>query len=1012
MGNVFEKESCSDEHTSDLSTEHSFILKRLSSTYFDEQELSSAYPTLPAFESTVIELLGSARNINARPVVTDKMLFRVFASQYAKSTARLDIKDSLDKYLESDAAFKAHESINKVKLRLLLRVQIAYHRHANKLKQDMEYDSSHPDTMRASKYLFSIPSSSATTHGVKNSIAHVETQPIVSSTDLLLSTSITLSMSILAGLKGSPMYFTSFQFICMNMLSMLSSTIPQLVPFPSQSEQTISKADILLEPLLTWPNNLPSHATLSESCSSVTITSDEHDTTHLFIEPNTKVCFLSIAIGGNQTSYKLLFGLFKKLSSTLALSSDQYTPVAVLNQKGEYILQNSCLYTSRSVKPGDILCIEVNLFENWCEISNVGIEKSLYRFTLTSLTGGVEKLVCGLQVIGTQFIRIIPHNRVAMNKILTIKHECANGHEMTACRTIHDTSYSVAAHVNCDACSRRSIHVDSLPFHHCGICHHDLCAACVLKNIPNSSISITTSLKSTSLLDTSDMTSPFKPDSMQWTALDLIIEACRSILSDSTLSESNSDLLEWALSLLFVIAVLRHSLGGVLECTGIIQEKGIGLKLETSAFLAYLTGNANVLETAPVSVESVQISTISNIMKSLNHLSSFGYFSLRTKEELQMITSMLEQGLVLCEKATNIHNCDVIYSSALGIIKNCFSIIFTQLSPYSAQLQEFKSSSAYMSILNILNHVISSTTLSNYTALSKTAIQLKALFIEQLCSSLDERIGTMLSLLRKLESSEINTSELSLLSILLNDLDAVKLQVLVVFQVSKYGHSSVLCTLSTVYAELFILSVNMFMKDLALHNTQYSNVCIATYSALEILTLFIVHYICTILHGKNTENTEIMQQEAITVFFSTLELIISKSSEIIENIMQISNNNQIIRLALTSNHVCNLVPFALYACAIILKQFSQYVNSNVISTFFNLLLEFSIIIKKCTKYLQLDSELSDLLTQTCGANMLVRQDSPTQSMSWSRELSNPELGIYFEFVNKLIIHFVYLYRHP
>jgi hypothetical protein len=255
---------------------------RLHDTLYVPAYLASVYDLLPAYEGTIIGNTCNAEPVSKadhKPEISDDLLFRVFAPNHSKPRTIVDIEHIVNQHLKTDISLNTIESSIKMKERFILKLIVAHTR----LRMSSDVESSKcNDTHLMNLEITNLDAFyERIFHHTKGQ--GLTTEPI-STTDILLAMSITMSTSLLSGLRGTPMFSVSFKSISMNLVSMLSTLIPQLTPFPVRGA-TVPKR--LFQIIRKWANDtlsLSSSIKLSDDKTCAHIES-QSQTSPFFIQP-------------------------------------------------------------------------------------------------------------------------------------------------------------------------------------------------------------------------------------------------------------------------------------------------------------------------------------------------------------------------------------------------------------------------------------------------------------------------------------------------------------------------------------------------------------------------------------------------------------------------------------------------------------------------------------------------------------------------------------------------------
>lgn len=145
----------------------------------------------------------------------------------------------------------------------------------------------------------------------------------------------------------------------------------------------------------------------------------------------------------------------------------------------------------RKFKLGDIITLQCNLNEGWCDII-INFTEFKHRFNIPP--GSPDEYRFGATFANDHKLKIVPYSLSVLQSSRTVL--CAGNHVMTKLRGLpelyaqrHRNSSNIV--VDCNVCFRSGIQSDYCSFHHCPLCSYDLCFVCSLppSNAPSPSSS-------------------------------------------------------------------------------------------------------------------------------------------------------------------------------------------------------------------------------------------------------------------------------------------------------------------------------------------------------------------------------------------------------------------------------------------------------------------------------------------------------------------------------------------
>jgi hypothetical protein len=153
----------------------------------------------------------------------------------------------------------------------------------------------------------------------------------------------------------------------------------------------------------------------------------------------------------------------------------------------------------RKFATGDLITVIADFDEGWFEM-RVNLEEFKHRFNIPGK--GHDNYYIGATVANDHKLLILPFPvdditafyeaskrrcsaQAAVSTTATVS--CAENHkDLECCIRNFPTTYlqryngSAGITVSCDVCSRKSIHLDRMPYYHCHLCSYDVCFACSL----------------------------------------------------------------------------------------------------------------------------------------------------------------------------------------------------------------------------------------------------------------------------------------------------------------------------------------------------------------------------------------------------------------------------------------------------------------------------------------------------------------------------------------------------
>ena len=472
--------------------------------------------------------------------------------------------------------------------------------------------------------------------------------------------------------------------------------------------------------------------------------------------PVSPVSSLAFSLAGNNNDLEISVGVFQQTGTT-------FQPLFSLNSlpSGAQFFGSRKMRTCRSLRPGDTVIVTVNAIEGWSEISLAGEGGSRCRHNLE-----LNNVYLGAQLRCTQTLKILPHSEQGFTTLLESQHLCLSSHDMRLCHSLSDTKYSSSSIVNCDGCPRRSIHKDALPFLHCALCHYDLCATCCL---------LTKGMEDYPECTPSPYECPtvsplaIHRGSPQWSAIDKITQACCRVLDES---HHETDTYQNALSLLFVCAVLRSSLGDMLDCVNRIQRQNLLLSPEVAPILAFLTGSESKCASA--------LETATKIMSSLSALHTS--FNVSNIDELRLLISIVSGeikylvGIANGAEDSEFDCRDHILAAALDMLSAYF-VRMGNIADLSVDLiEEFRESSIVTTLMSDIKSMVEIPSKPPRDQKSaNSGVQLYLSMLNTLSSPVVERMNLTLNMLERLTAGLATPLESSILYAMLNDITYTKL---------------------------------------------------------------------------------------------------------------------------------------------------------------------------------------------------------------------------------------------
>ena len=567
-------------------------------------------------------------------------------------------------------------------------------------------------------------------------------------TELLLATSITLSMSIMEGLRGTPMYMAAFRSLSSQLISVLGTAVSGLPPLHNAAASPHTQA------IKTWDSDLSMGCSISiiEDGTVAQIGGPESKKRFVMARPSSPAASLAVSLAGNNSDLELSFGLFER-------TGDSFQPLFCLNSlsSGAQFHNSRKLRSCRSLRPGDIVVITVNSTEGWGSISLLGEGGSRLRQSVEA-----RDVFVGVKMRCTQTLKIVPHLEESITAVSESQCLCRASHEMRLCHSISDTNYSSSSVVNCDGCPRRGIHRDALPFHHCGLCHYDQCATCaLLSKKPEEHLEGDEALTGRSV-----PAFGIHEGSPQWLAIDQVTRACTTILDEPGLDLFT---LQKALSLQVTCAVMRFSLSDMLECIDRMQRLEIQLVPEVAPILTYLTSSA-------MTHDSSLLETVARILRALSGLHTC--FRVSRKEDLDSLASIVSNGIRYFTGISDVTDCstsefqfrDQLLGAALDMITRHFARIEGIADLPIDTLDAFRESSLVRSLMtNVRSMMAIRCLLPGEHSSADAGIRMLISTMNSLSSPVAERRSLISDLLEKHGAGAATPLEATLLQASLKD---------------------------------------------------------------------------------------------------------------------------------------------------------------------------------------------------------------------------------------------------
>jgi hypothetical protein len=579
---------------------------------------------------------------------------------------------------------------------------------------------------------------------------------------------------------------------------------------------------------------------------------------------------------------------------------------------------------------------------------------------------------------------------------------------MTRCRTIADSGYSRHASVNCDCCRRSGIHNDPNCFQHCYTCNHDLCASCYLNacdstegDVPDATV-----LE----LSTFECEATFRPGTPAWLALDQIVCAAKDIIDDPLCLETDLSLAEWAVSLIFVVAVLRQSLSDILVVVDVIRSMRLPLKPEVHPFLTYLTGPLEL--SVKGCSDEVIVQTLCCIVNAVSCLDA--YFPVTNITELRALDKILSQGSeYLCSttSARDSTHC-MLLTAALKMIANCFDKNETMQGLKLQELVLLKQSPLMMEMMEKLSCLIAAPhiTATSHKDIQTDIIELYIRLLDFLVPTVEQRFGSILIYLKKHQDGSITDTQTMLLVQLFKSLSCKKMAMILSDQNRLEGEQFVESAFVDFLVEVLKHCQTMLLEilDEVIESTSYTPGVSLLYSELVHVAEKALSYVLSLIISKDlsTEDQQIRYETWMKKLVIIASLLIGQAEAAVTRACEnckISNGSTINAIA-CSSHVALLLPYLCSTIEIFIRQACSRkldIDIRLLQTLLNDVISISGVIQR-----RVDAASETLsidffnYRKTVSAPIL---DVPRKSMLLSWDLPSSNITLEFSDCNRKVM---------
>eukprot|EP01041_Mallomonas_annulata_P002438 gene2438-4728_t len=590
--------------------------------FFNMDFLGKEYHALPLFDGTALpekkKKLGMKLPQSANLANID--LVDIFCDNRAFPSS-LNLIQLVETCLDRDVMSLSAELERRMRARAMLRLHLALVRQTDKMLKNA--DSRRSFVMESDTAVVTAGSP------VRNSIRQLDPYSNISpqsqsqtqfpSSDLLYAISISASVAVIIGLRGTPMHLRAVESLCVSVLQVLSTAVMAAAPLHTAATGSqASRSSPALTVMKTWiPSLVPGSQSSPSPSPSPELVFDHnsYNGNKPSSPPSSSAAASSLFIGivrgtdiaasaKSVTSMGSKFWGIHDSHNNNNNTSSSSSSSSNASDRAVYLGGGVQQGVTRGLRVGDIITVTCSVSEGWCDVS-VNLGEATHRFEIESESGSGSALSSdywiGAAIPVDCQLRILGCTPTALQHMASMERSaacCPQGHPMTRMRREVPEAYAQTHRsptVRCDLCSRSGLEKDVLFFDHCKQCEFDRCFHCeIAAQSPDSLDSL-----SNDMVTVGETIPPvLVPGSAPLAALEQLVGVVRDALNDSIASE-NPTFPCLCLSFMYAVAVLRHSLPALLEVISILRSDPGGklvVRTEADAFTEYLMGPGVSLE--------------------------------------------------------------------------------------------------------------------------------------------------------------------------------------------------------------------------------------------------------------------------------------------------------------------------------------------------------------------------------------------------------------------------------